>query len=50
MTGEAVLALAGILGAKKMALTQGEAGTKSVCPKEEPNQADGVLCESAGLH
>lgn len=49
-TSEAVLALAGMLGAKKMALTQREAETKSVCSKEETNQADGVLCKCAGLH
>lgn len=48
--GEAVLALAGMLGAKKMALTQREAEAKSVCSKEETDQADGVLCESAVLH
>lgn len=48
--GEAVLALAGMLGAKKTALTQRETEKKSVCSKEETNEADGVLCESAGLH
>lgn len=46
----AVLSLAGILGGQKMALAQREAETKSVCSKEETNQADGVLCKSAGLH
>lgn len=50
LAGEAVPVLAGMLGAKKMALTQGEAETKWVCSKEETNQADGVLCQSAGLH
>lgn len=50
VAGETVLSLAGILGAKKMALAQREAETKSVCSKEETNQADGVLCKSAGLH
>lgn len=37
-------------GGQKMALAQREAETKSVCSKEETNQADGVLCKSAGLH
>lgn len=35
LAGGAVPALAGMLGAKRMALTQREAETKSVCSKEE---------------